>query len=85
VHAVGLGVREPGVELREGAAGVQLVPFEGAFGVLVGLGVCLVVGGGDWVVVSGVLRWGEGSGVDGGVEGYRLICLLFGVGGVPFL
>jgi hypothetical protein len=30
-------------------------------------------------------NWDEESGVDRGVETYRLICLLFGVGGVPFL
>lgn len=47
MHAVGLGVGEPGVELLEGISGGQLVSFERSFGVLIRLSVCLIVRRGD--------------------------------------
>jgi len=47
VDAIGLGVREPGLELGEGG-GEELGAGERAFGVLVGLGVLLVACWCDW-------------------------------------
>ncbi len=48
MDAGGAGVGEPGVELGEGG-GAELVTFEGAFCVLIGLLSGLGAGGGDWI------------------------------------
>lgn len=48
-----LGMGEPGVELGKGAGRVEVGFFEGAFGVLFGLGVGFIVCGSDcWTLVS---------------------------------
>ncbi len=58
-----LGLGEPRVELSEGGGGVEVGFFEGAFGVLFGLGVGFIVCWSDWCVSVSAVRIGVGEGM----------------------